>query len=169
MSKPSPSQQLGTALAPLRARWAALPPREQRLLAFASAALVLLVVWLALIQPAWSTLRTAPRQIDALDVQLQGMQRLAAEARELRGTQPMSAEQSQQALKAATSRLAENGRLSLQGDRAVLTVNNASTGQLRDWLAEARSGARARPVEATLSRGAAGYSGTLIVAFGGGP
>ena len=31
------------------------------------------------------------------------------------------------------------------------------------------SGARARPVEATLTRGAKGYSGTIVVAIGGAP
>ena len=55
----------------------------------------------------------------------------------------------------------------MQGERAVLTLQGASTSQLRDWLAEARSGARARPVEARLTRAAQGYSGTVVVALGG--
>jgi general secretion pathway protein M len=53
----------------------------------------------------------------------------------------------------------------LQGDRAVLTLKDVGTGALNDWLAEARSGARARPLEVTLSRVAQGYSGTLVVAL----
>jgi general secretion pathway protein M len=57
----------------------------------------------------------------------------------------------------------------LQGERAVLTLQDVSTSQLRDWLAEARSGARARPVEARLTRAAQGYSGTLVVTLGGAP
>ena len=160
---------LRASIAPLQARWAALAPRERRWVLLAGIALLALIVWLLAIQPAWRTLQAAPAQIDALESQWQGMQRLAAEAGELRGTAPMSNEQSAQALKAATARLADNGRLSLQGERAVLTLNNASTGQLRDWLAEARSGARARPTEATLSRAAQGYSGTLVVSLGGAP
>jgi len=40
--------------------------------------------------------------------------------------------------------------------------------QLRGWLGEVRSGARVRPVETQLSRGPAGYTGTVIVALGGG-
>ena len=47
------------------------------------------------------------------------------------------------------------------------TLQGVSTSQLRDWLAEARSGARARPVEARLARAAEGYSGTIVVALGG--
>ena len=34
---------------------------------------------------------------------------------------------------------------------------------LRAWLTEVRSGARGRPVEAQLARGAKGYSGTITV------
>jgi general secretion pathway protein M len=38
--------------------------------------------------------------------------------------------------------------------------------EIRQWLIEARGGARARPVEATLTRSGDGYNGTLIVAIG---
>jgi len=81
----------------------------------------------------------------------------------------VSTAQSSAALQAATGRLGDKGRLALQGERAVLTVQGASTSQLRDWLAEARSGARARPVEARLAQAAQGYTGTLVVALGGAP
>ncbi len=155
--------------APLRIWWATLPARERGLAALAGTVLGLFLVWILAVQPAWRTLQTAPAQRNVLDMQWQAMQGLAAEAKELRGAPPVSAEQSQAALKAATERLGEQGRLSLQGERAVLTVQGASTSQLRDWLAEARSGARARPVEARLARAAQGYSGTLVVVIGGAP
>lgn len=157
------------ALAPLRPWWAALSARDRRLVALASAVLSLFLVWTWAVQPAWRTLQTAPAQRDALDAQWQAMQRLAAEAKELRGAPPVSTAQSSAALQAATERLGDKGRLALQGERAVLTVQGASTSQLRDWLAEARSGARARPVEARLAQAAQGYSGTLVVALGGAP
>ena len=74
------------------------------------------------------------------------------------------------ALQAATARLGAQGRLSVQGGgRAVLTLTNAGSPALRDWLAEARAGARAKPLEASLSRSAQGYSGTVVVTFGGAP
>ena len=73
------------------------------------------------------------------------------------------------ALKAATERLGDKAKLSLQGDRAVLTLNGAGTEALRGWLAEARSGARARPLEANLLRAGTGYSGTLVLSIGGNP
>lgn len=158
-----------TALAALRPWWRALSARDRRLLRVAVAMALVGALWLLALQPALQTLRSAPAALDAAEAQLQHMQRLAAEAGELRATPPVNAEQAAAALQAATARLGERGRLSLQGDRAVLTLNGVSTGALRDWLAEARSGARARPVEANLMRGAQGFSGTLVLAIGGAP
>jgi general secretion pathway protein M len=160
---------LSTALAPLHAWWHALSVRDRRLLGVALAVVVLGGTWLVGVQPALQTLRTAPAALDAAESELQAMQRLAAEAGELRATPPVNPEQAAAALQAATARLGEQGRLSLQGDRAVLTLNGVGTGALREWLAAARSGARARPVEASLMRGAQGYSGTLVLAIGGAP
>ena len=120
-------------------------------------------------QPAWRTLARAPAEIDTLDAQLQSMQRLAAEAQELRAAPPVTPDQATAALKAATARLGDKARLALQGERAVLTLNGVGTGALRDWLAEARAGARARPLEANLTRASQGYSGTLVVGLGGTP
>lgn len=156
-----------TRLAPLQARWVALPPRERSLLLVAGVALALFLIWLVAVQPALRSLSALPAQRAVLDLQWQTMQKRAAEATELRGASPMSPEQSLAALKAATERLGDKARMSVQGERVVLTLTNVGTGELRDWMAEARSGARARPVEATLSRAATGYSGTLIVAVGG--
>ena len=155
------------ALAPAATWWAARSLRDRQLLGLAGAVLGLFITWTLAVQPAWSTLSLAPAQRESLDAQWQAMQRLAAEAKDLRGAPPVSLEQSSAALRAATERLGDKGRLALQGDRAVLTLQGVSTSQLRDWLAEARSGARARPVEARLSRAAQGYSGTVVVALGG--
>ena len=156
-------------MAPARHWWRTLPARDRRLLMWAAALLCAALLWWLALQPALRTLRSAPAQIEAAEAQLRAMQRLAAEADELRSTPPVSGEQAAAALRAATERLGEQAKLSLQGDRAVLTLNGVATGQLRDWLAEARSGARARPVEASLLRSGAGFSGTLVVAIGGAP
>ena len=154
--------------AQLRARWQAMAPRERRLVGIGGTVLALFLLWLLFLQPALRTVREAPAKLDRLDTQLQEMQRLAAESRELRNATPLSAAQSAIALKAATDRLGERGRLSVQGDRAVLTLNGMSGEQLRNWLSEARSGARARPVEAQLNRAGNGYNGTLVVTLGSG-
>jgi len=150
-------------------RWRALGERERLGATVAAGLIGVWVAWAVAVQPAWRTLREAPAQIDALDAQLQAMQRMAVESRELRAISPVSPVQQQEALKAATDRLGnEKARLTIQGDRATLNLNGGVTGeQLRRWLGEARSGARARPVEAQLTRGAEGYAGTLIVTLGG--
>jgi len=155
------------ALAPVGPWWAALSARDRRLLGLAGTVLGLFITWSLAVQPAWRTLSIAPAQREALDSQWQAMQRLAVEAKDLRAAPPVSIEQSSAALRAATERLGDKGRLALQGERAVLTLQGVSTSQLRDWLAEARSGARARPVEARLTRAAQGYNGTVVVALGG--
>lgn len=169
MSTTPGAGKLGQALAPVAAQWRALSQRDRNLAVIGGAVLLLFLLWLMLLQPALRTLRQAPAEMDRLDLQLQSMQRLAAETAELRATPPVNNEQAQAALKAATDRLGDKAKLSLQGDRAVLTLNGAGTEALRGWLAEARSGARARPLEANLMRSGSGYSGTLVVAIGGAP
>lgn len=154
-------------LAPLKAWWARLAPRERVLVAAAATVVVLYLVFAVAVQPAWRTLSAAPAKLEALDTELQAMGRLAAEASELRAAPQINAEQAAAALRAASERLGPHGKLMLQGDRAVLTLDNAGTAELQAWLTEVRSGARARPVEATLTRAAAGYSGTIVVALGG--
>lgn len=149
------------------ARWRSFSPRERigALLAFAIVAVALL--WLVAIGPALRTVRSAPATLDRLDAQLSQMQRLALEARELKAGAPVAAAQSAAALRAATDRLGDRARLAVLGDRATLTLSGIRGDALRQWLAEARSGARARPVEAQLTRGPQGYSGTIVVSFGG--
>jgi general secretion pathway protein M len=144
-------------------RWSAFAPRERYALGAAMFVVGAFVVWVTLIQPAWRSVRSAPGLLDQLDAQLQDMQRQAAESRELRAAAPVSAAQSADALKAATGRLGETGKIALRGDRAVLTLTNASSEGLRAWLNEARSAARARPVELQLQRSPQGYSGSVTV------
>ena len=156
-------------LAPVLAWWRTLAARERQWLTVAGVIAVIGLVWLLAVQPAWRTLARAPAQLDTLELQLQTMQALAAEAQQLRSAPPVAPDQAAAALKSATDRLGDKAKLALQGERAVLTLNGVGTGALRDWLAEARAGARARPVEANLTRGAQGYSGTLVLALGNAP
>jgi general secretion pathway protein M len=143
-------------------------PRERRLVVGTVVFVAVVLVFTVGVRPALKTLAAAPAERERLDAQLQSMQRLAAEAKSLRATPPVSPAQAQLALKAASERLGSAGRLVIQGDRATLTLDNATTNQIRDWLAEVRSGARARPTEATLARSSNGYSGTIVVVLQGG-
>jgi general secretion pathway protein M len=148
-------------------RWRAFAPRERLALGAAFIVIGVFIVWSIAVQPAARTLREAPVQIDRLDAQLQQMQRLAAESKTLRGTAAVSPGQAAAALKSATDRLGDKGRLLMQGDRATLTLSGVQADTLRAWLSEARSTAHARAIDVQLSRSAQGYSGTVVVSLGG--
>jgi general secretion pathway protein M len=152
-----------------RTLWQARTPREKQAVLLVAFVLVLFLLWSVFVQPALRTIREAPAQLDRLDALSQQMQRAANEVDSLHGATRVSPTQAAAALKAATDRLGTSARLNLQGDRATLTISGAgvSAGALRAWLAEARSGARARPTDAQLQRSTAGYSGTLGVVLGG--
>ncbi len=167
MSTALPS--LAPARQQLARRWAGFAPRERYALGAALALIGGYLVWSLLIQPAWRTVREAPATLDRLDAQLQELQSLATEVRELRAAAPVSAAQSAEALTAATTRLGEAGKIAVRGERAVLSLTNASSEALRGWLVEARSAARARPLELQLQRSPQGYSGSVTVSLAGAP
>jgi general secretion pathway protein M len=148
--------------------WHGRTPRERRAVTLVLVVLALFLVWTLAVQPAWRTVRAAPAQLDRLDAELQQMQRIAAESRQLRDVAPVSVAQAGAALKAAADRLGATARLVLQGERASLTLSGVSPEALRAFLIEARSGARARPLEAQLQRGPQGYGGTMSFSLGGG-
>lgn len=158
-----------TARAAATAAWSARSPRERAMLALAGSVLGLLLLWLVAVAPAWRTVRTAPARLEHLESQLQTMQRLAAEVRELRAAPPLPPEQTQALLGTAVQRLGERARLALQGNRAVLTVTGMPAEELSAWIADVRAAARVRVVEGQLTRNPQGvYVGTLVLAWGAG-
>ncbi len=150
----------------LQARYAKLEQRERQMVVIIGGALAFLVVWLIFVRPAWKTLDDAPALRAQADAQLLQMQAIANEAKQLRALPPVPQTVAEQVLKAATDDLGGKGKLSVQNDRAILSVTGANGEDLRKWLIQARGGARARPVEATLTRAGDGYNGTLVVAIG---
>ena len=150
----------------LQARYAKLDTRERQMVVAIGALLAFLVVWLILVRPAWKTLDEAPALREQADAQLLQMQAISAEAKQLRALPPVPQSVAEQVLKAATDELGGKAKLAVQGDRATLSVTGINGEDLRKWLIQARGGARARPVEATLTRAGDGYNGTLVVAIG---
>jgi general secretion pathway protein M len=150
----------------LAARYAQLAPRERVLVACMAAAVGFLVFWLVLVRPAWTTLDAAPARRAVADAQLLQMQSIAAEARQLRALPPVPRTVAEQVLKSATDDLGGKAKLSVQNDRAILSLTGATGEDLRKWLLQARGGARARPIEAALTRSGDGYNGSLTVAIG---
>jgi general secretion pathway protein M len=162
----APLQQ---ARARIAAQWATLAARERRLVLVAAAVVGAGLLWGLALAPALRTLASAPAQLAAGETQLQQMQALASEAQALRAVAPVPMAQAQAALTAAAGRLGSVAKLSLQGDRAVVTLQGISGEQLGAWLGEARAGARARVVEASLSQTTPGlYDGSMTLALGSG-
>ncbi|MCK7500193.1 MAG: hypothetical protein MZW92_65270 [Comamonadaceae bacterium] len=161
---------MNTRLAPLKARWRALAPRERVLVATAGVDPRRLsrlrrrgaagLAHAAAARRRSSTRWTPQLRADAAP----GRRRRASCA----ATPPVDAGQAAAALQAATARLGERGPAVAAGRPRRADARPASaTAELRDWLAEAALG-RARPHRSrpTLTRGAGGYSGTIVVAFG---
>lgn len=147
--------------------WHALAPRERQGALIAAALVGAAVVWFVAVQPALRTLRSVPTAIDKLDAELQQMQLLATESRALRAAPPVAPAQAASALQAAAARLGAKAKLVQQGGRATLTLAGVDGEALRSLLAEVRSTARARPIEAQLVRSKAGYDGTLVLTIEG--
>jgi general secretion pathway protein M len=152
--------------AQLQARYAKLDARERQMVVVIGGLLAFLLVWLVLVRPAWKTLDEAPVLREQADAQLLQMQAISTEAKLLRALPPVSESVAEQVLKSATDDLGGKAKLSVQGNRATLSVTGINGEELRKWLIQARGGARARPVEATLTRAGDGYNGTLVVAIG---
>jgi len=160
---------MGGALTPLQQTLASLQPRERRAVALALWVIGLGLLWWIAIAPAWSTLSQAPARQAQLDAELGQLRGMAASAQALRGqtnAQVPSRDTTLRALDQATSALGASGQIAVQGERATLTLNNATPEALAQWLQQVRINARLVPVEAKLNRSASGalaWSGTLLV------
>lgn len=148
------------------AQWQALGERERIALATIGVLVGLMLAWSLLLAPALRTLKSAPAELEKLELQLQQMQAQAQEARLLRAAPTVPPAQAQAALKASVEHLGPVARLNLTGDRAVVTLNGITPAALQAWLGEVRAAARARPVEAQLTRGPKGYAGSVVLSLG---
>lgn len=154
------------ALAPLRQRWQALPPREKTLAAVAAGLVVGALAWWLLVRPALGTLRSAPAQHQALDAQLQQMRALQAEAQAMRALPRQNPDDARRALEASVQALGPGARLAFSGDQATLTLAGVSADALASWLHQSRTDARVLPGQARLVRNAAGnWDGTLVLSL----
>ena len=146
MKKPEVLGQIG-------ARWRAMDAREQSLAATAALVVGLALVWWLLIAPPLRTLRAADVQQRSLDLQLQKMQGLQAQAQSLQTQTKLGHDEAVRALEASVrQRLGTGGQVVVTGDRATVTLRNVSADALAQWLAQARVNARAIPGEVKLVR-----------------
>ena len=122
-------------------------------MAIAATVVGLALLWWVGLAPALRTLREAPAQRAALQVQAQKMQQLKAEADALKSVPRLAQDEALRALETAMKqRLGDTGQLSVMGDRANVVLKGASAAALADWLSDVRVNARATPVEARLTR-----------------
>lgn len=152
---PSFATRAATASAPLRARWAALSPRERYLSTLAASAVGLLLVWAIALAPALRTLEKVKTQRVVLDGQLQQMLALQAEARQLAAQPRIGREVALKALQESVAGLGSGAQMQVSGERAVVTLRGIPAARVAAWLGEARANARVIPVETRLVRSAA--------------
>lgn len=158
------------ALQPLKAGWTRLGAREKNLVRLAVALVLSTLVWQLSLKPAITTLHSADAQASALNTQLQQMRAAQAQAQALQKQPPLDFDAASRALSTATQQtLGTNAQLSMLGDRASVTLKDASPDALADWLTQARLNARSVPLEAQLVRGntpkGVSWSGTVMMAL----
>lgn len=164
-----------TGRAWLQARWQALTPRDRLLTVTALVVLLVATLWGVVLRPALSTWRTAAAQRQSLDLQLQRMQQLQAQASAIRrvtsaATQtlpPVNQDTARRALEAAVRQhFGDAARLATDPQGATLSLNGVSGLALAHWLAQARIEARTLPTGARLERQASGtWSGQMTLAW----
>lgn len=144
--------------------WRQLKLSERRLILTATWLIVAALLWWLAIAPALKTLKEAPAQHRALDTQLQNMRTLSAEAKNLQTQPKLGLDDAQKALQSTvTQRFGATAQLNLTGERASLTLKNASAQELALWLTQARVNARALPSEAKLNRHGDFWDGTMVL------
>ncbi len=146
----------------VQARWQQASAREQRWLSAALALVSLALVWWLAVAPALQVLKSADAQHQALDTQLQQMQRLQAQARALQALPTLDAQETRRALEASIKLLGAGALLTQQMDRVTVTLKGVSAPALAQWLSATRQNAHVVPTEAHLKRASAGgWDGTV--------
>ncbi|MCZ2497276.1 type II secretion system protein M [Xylophilus sp. Kf1] len=148
----SVSARAGAALAPLRARWALMSPRERYLSSLAASAVGILLVWAIALAPALKSLQKSQAQRLVLDSQLQQMMALQTEARQLAAQPRLGREAGLRALRESVAALGAGAQMQTSGERAVVTLQAVPAVAVANWLGQARTDARAIPVEVRLVR-----------------
>jgi general secretion pathway protein M len=156
MKRPAATSSLtvraDAALAPLRSRWALMSPRERYLSTLAASAVAILLVWAIALAPALKSLQKSQAQRLVLDGQLQQMLALQAEARQLAAQPKIGRDASLRALRESVAALGTGAQMQTSGERAIVTLQAVPAATVANWLGQARTDARAVPLEARLVR-----------------
>lgn len=154
-----------------QALWRGLAARERRGMTLAFLLVALAALWWGLVKPAWQIVQAAPAQSAQLQAQLQNMQAMQAQAQVMQSQPKLSRDDAARALESSVKELGSAAQLTVQGDRATLTLKAVSARALAQWLDSARVNARSLPTEAHLQRHAtapgaeASWDGSLLLAL----
>lgn len=153
----------------LRQGWAALQPRERRLVAAGAALVGAFGLWSVALAPALRTLGGAADELRRLDLDIAAMRTLAAEAKGLHACahQPPPADAAlawRQATEQHLGTLAQVG--AEKEEPPTVTLSQAPAELMFDWLVHLREAAHAAPVQASLEATGEGlWNGRLSFAL----
>jgi general secretion pathway protein M len=150
----------------LRARWAQMAPREQRMVTIAAAVVGLALLWMLALAPALRVLRQAPQQHAELDAQLGRMQQLGVQAKSLQAMPQLGYDEALKALQASVfQHLGAGSAVNANAERVSVTLKAVKPEALAQWLVQARSNARAVVTDMRLVQTASGWDGSVVVAL----
>lgn len=148
----------------LRMAWSRLAVRERRLVGVAVAVVFTGLLWAIGIAPALGMLRSAPDRLAGLDLQLQHMQSLQAQARDLQGRATVGREDAMRAVESSVrQQLGGKAQLSRAGDRLTIALTDVQPQALAQWLGQARDAARVSVRQTRLTRSTAGWDGSVVL------
>jgi general secretion pathway protein M len=147
-----------------RAWWRELPAREQRLVGIAGVVIALALIWWIGLAPALRTLSSARLAHAQLDVQLQQMMALQAQARALQALPRANRDDALRALETSVNEgLGGSVRMQTAGASAtegvLVTLRATPASSFAQWLTQARGNARALPREIHVTRSQAPAGG----------
>ena len=147
----------------LRQHWAQSSAREKTLLRVGGALVAAALLWWVAINPALRTLRDTQVRGPALQAQMQTMLQLQARAQALQAQPKLPAADSKALLEAALPTLGTSARMTVNGERATVTLEGSSADALAQWLAQVRLNAHARPFEMHITQSQGLWSGRLVL------
>ncbi|MBP8306948.1 MAG: type II secretion system protein M [Burkholderiaceae bacterium] len=138
--------------------WRAIAPRERRLVTLAGGVLVLALIYLVLIEPAWQGRRNLQRELPVLRQQLSQMIALSAEARQLATVSPIAGEGVQALRGSIEGSLKAAGlepmlqKLELNGELIDLRFKGIAHASWLNWMESAQRETRMRVVDLSITR-----------------
>jgi general secretion pathway protein M len=129
-----------------------LQPRERRLVIAALCIIALALLWWVAIAPALHTYRHSTSAHAQLDAQIAKMQALANQAQALKALPSPSNAKAKEWLDSNAKKLSTNANVAILGNQAQMRFQNVQPQALVSWLAEARSSAGLRVLQASWNK-----------------